>query len=171
MKIPFALGVLTLLLSTLTHAELIVVDDMGGTSALPYYRTLNLPPEDQSAKAMTLPPVRIDPYSESDMLPVKSKHLSPGQVANRVTNYPGLVPLFLVGDDDLSRRWLAARVALLRGLGAVGLVVNVEHVDSLAALRGLGSGLEMVPASADDLAVRMGVQHYPVLITATGIEQ
>ena len=26
------------------------------------------------------------------------------------------------------------------------------------------------PASGDDLAQRLGIQHYPVLITATGIE-
>ncbi|MEP7248003.1 MAG: DUF2859 domain-containing protein, partial [Gammaproteobacteria bacterium] len=29
----------------------------------------------------------------------------------------------------------------------------------------------LAPASADDLAGRLGVQHYPVLVTATGIEQ
>lgn len=171
MKIPLVLGVVNLLLTAVTHAALIVVEDTGGTSALPYYRTLNLPSDDQSAKPMTLPAVRINPYSEADMLPVKSKRLSPGKIENRVTNAPGLVPLFLVGDDELSRRWLAARVDLLRGMSAVGLVVNVQHIEALKELRELGTGLEMVPASADDLALRMGVKHYPVLITATGIEQ
>ncbi|WP_003216585.1 integrating conjugative element protein [Pseudomonas fluorescens] len=171
MKMPLVLGVVALLLSSFTHAALIVVEDMGGTSALPYYRTLNLPSDDQSAKPMTLPAVRIDPYNEADMLPVKSEHLSPGKVENRVSNFPGLVPLFLVGDDDLSRRWLAFRADSLREISAVGLVVSVQHINALTALRELGGGLEMVPASADDLALRMGVEHYPVLITATGIEQ
>lgn len=171
MKIPSVLGVVTLLLASFSHAALIVVEDMGGTSALSYYRTLNLPSDDQSAKPMTLPTVRLNPYSEADMLPVKSEHLSPGKVENRVTNVPGLVPLFLVGDDNLSRRWLAARADLLREISAIGLVVNVQHIKALTELRELGSGLEMVPTSADDLALRMGVKHYPVLITATGIEQ
>lgn len=171
MKIPLVLGVVTLLLSSFTHAALIVVEDMGGTSALPYYRTLNLPFDGQSAKPMTLPAVRIDPYSEADMLPVKSEHLSPGKVENRVSNVPGLVPLFLLGDDEFSRRWLSARADLLREINAVGLVVNVQHITALTALREIGTGLEMVPASADELALRMGVKHYPVLITATGIEQ
>ncbi|PFG25098.1 integrating conjugative element protein (TIGR03765 family) [Pseudomonas lurida] len=171
MKMHLVLGVVTLLIYSFTHAALVVVEDVGGTSALPYYRTLNLPSDDQSAKPMILPPVRIDPYSEADMLPVKSEHLSPGKVENRVNNVPGLVPLFLVGDDYLSRRWLAARADLLHEISAVGLVVNVQHLDALTELRELGAGLEMVPASADDLALRMGVEHYPVLITATGIEQ
>ncbi|MFL9676091.1 integrating conjugative element protein [Pseudomonas marginalis] len=171
MKMPLVLGVVTLPLSFFTHAALIVVEDMGGTSALPYYRTLNLPTDAQSAKPMTLPAVRINPYGEADMLPVKSDHLSPGKVENRVINIPGLVPLFLVGDDDRSRRWLASRADLLREINAVGLVVNVQNISALIALRELGVGLEMVPASADDLALRMGLQHYPVLVTATGIEQ
>nr|MBF3175129.1 DUF2859 domain-containing protein [Pseudomonas aeruginosa] len=29
----------------------------------------------------------------------------------------------------------------------------------------------LAPASGDDLAQRLGLRHYPVLITATGIEQ
>ncbi|NMZ33987.1 integrating conjugative element protein [Pseudomonas proteolytica] len=171
MKTPLVLGVVTLQIASLTHAALIVVEDMGGTSALPYYRTLNLPSAPQPTKPVILPAVRINPYNEADMLPVTSEHLSPGKVENRITNVPGLVPLFLLGDDELSRRWLAARADLLREINAVGLVVNVQHIAALAELRELGTGLEIVPASADDLALRMGVKHYPVLITATGVEQ
>lgn len=68
MKMPLVLGVVTLLLSFFTHAALVVVEDIGGTSALPYYRTLNLPTDAQSAKPMTLPAVRMNPYGEADML-------------------------------------------------------------------------------------------------------
>jgi integrating conjugative element protein (TIGR03765 family) len=38
-------------------------------------------------------------------------------------------------------------------------------------LRRLAPGLTLAPASGDDFAQRLGLRHYPVLITATGIEQ
>ncbi|KJS66071.1 MAG: hypothetical protein JL55_37630, partial [Pseudomonas sp. BICA1-14] len=75
------------------------------------------------------------------------------------------------GDDARSRAWLRQRHAALRELGAVGLVVNVESTAALVDLRRLAPGLTLAPASGDDLAQRLGLHHYPVLITATGIEQ
>ena len=105
------------------------------------------------------------------MLPVRSERLSPGEVQRRVIQAPGLTPLFLIGDDDLSRAWLTERLSALRDRNAIGLVVNVETADALASLRQLAGGLMLAPVSGDDLAARLGLKHYPVLITATGIEQ
>ena len=105
------------------------------------------------------------------MLPVRSTLLTPGTVERRVIEAPGLRPLFLVGDDERSRAWLRQRVEVLRELGAVGLVVNAESQVALDALRRLAPELILSPVSADDLAQRLGIRHYPVLITATGIEQ
>lgn len=65
----------------------------------------------------------------------------------------------------------AAEAATLRERGAVGLVVNVETVQGLARLRALVPGVPLAPVSGDDLAERLGLRHYPALITATGIEQ
>ncbi|WP_431521391.1 PFL_4695 family integrating conjugative element protein [Blastomonas fulva] len=59
----------------------------------------------------------------------------------------------------------------MRELGAVGLVVNVESMAALVELRHLAPGLTLAPASGDDLAQRLDLRHYPVLITSTGIEQ
>jgi integrating conjugative element protein (TIGR03765 family) len=58
----------------------------------------------------------------------------------------------------------------LRELQAVGLVVNVGSSEALAGLRRLAPGLTLSPTQADDLALRLGIRHYPVLMTATGIE-
>lgn len=171
MKCILALGPASLLLSTLCWADLRVVESLKETSSEPYFRTLNLPAAETSTKVIPLPQVRMHPYSESDMLPVRSERLSPGKVENRVSNNPGLPPLFLVGDDDLSRRWLTSRQGVLQQLKAVGLVVNVQHLNALTELREIGAGLDMVAASADELAERLGLQHYPLLITANGIEQ
>ena len=104
------------------------------------------------------------------MLPVRSMRLTPGDEPRRVIRAPGLTPLFLVGDDDRSRAWLKQRRADLQALRAVGLVVNVATPEALAALRRLAPNLMLSPASGDELAQRLSIQHYPVLITATGIE-
>lgn len=105
------------------------------------------------------------------MLPVRSELLSPGAVERRVIKAPALRPLFLVGDDSQSLDWLRRRVSTLQELGAVGLVVNVESIAALERLRGIAPNIMLSPASGDDLAHRLGIRHYPVLITATGIEQ
>ena len=151
---------------------LVVVEDAGGVSALPYYRALNL-----QANRNTPPPAPLEapapptPYSEADLLPVRSTLLTPGTVERRVIEAPGLHPLFLVGDDERSRQWLGQRGDVLRELGAIGLVVNVDSPSALDELRRSAPGLVLSPVSADDLARRLGIRHYPVLITATGIEQ
>ncbi len=151
---------------------LVVVEDRGGTSALPYYQALN-PQAHEDAAAPTLPaaPPPARPVTEAVMLPVRSPALSPGDVPQRVIRAPGLRPLFLVGDDPRSRAWLRARLPILRDLGAMGLVVQVETPAALAELRALAPGLTLSPMSGDDLAARLGLRHYPVLVTATGVEQ
>ncbi|MEB1846796.1 integrating conjugative element protein [Xanthomonas campestris pv. campestris] len=160
----------TTVLAQTASAPLIVVEDRGGASALPYYQPLNPQPDD-TARPAPLPRPRVGNSAEAAMLPVRSANLSPGDVPRRVIRAPGLTPLFLVGDDARSRAWLRQRHAALRELGAVGLVVNVESTAALVELRRLAPGLTLSPASGDDLAQRLGLRHYPVLITATGIEQ
>lgn len=154
---------------------LIVVEDLGGVSALPYYRALNLQPlprmETAPTEVLPIPKIPGTSFSESDMLPVRSEKLTPGDVEPRVIRAPGLSPFFLVGDDLRSRAWLQAQIDSLRELRAVGFVVNVNSADALSSLRQLALGLTLAPASGDDLAERLELHHYPVLITATGIEQ
>lgn len=117
------------------------------------------------------PVMRSHTYSEADMLPVRTTALSPGAVASRRQATPGMPALFLIGDDRLSQAWLKRRLPALQQLKAVGLVVQVKSASDLERLRGLASGLSLYPASADDLAQRLKLTHYPVLITATAIEQ
>lgn len=105
------------------------------------------------------------------MLPVRSTKLTPGTVARRVIEAPGLRPFVVAGDDKASQDWLRRNAASLHERGAVGLVVNVETVQALARLRALAPGVQMAPVAGDDLAERLGLRHYPALITATSIEQ
>lgn len=169
-----AIGLLstTTVFAQTASAPLIVVEDRGGASALPYYRPLNPQPDKATPPApMPAPRAGNTADAEAAMLPVRSTELSPGDVQRRVIRAPGLTALFLIGDDERSRAWLRQRQAALRELQAVGLVVNVESVTALAELRRLAPGLNLSPASGDDLAQRLGLRHYPVLITSNGVEQ
>jgi integrating conjugative element protein (TIGR03765 family) len=110
-------------------------------------------------------------FTEQHFLPVLSSSLSPGAVRRRLLSATGLPAFFLVGDDKLSRSWLKQRQAQLMRLNAAGLVVNVQSNAALEGLRQIAKGLTLSPVSADDLAQRLNIQHYPVLITSDGIEQ
>ena len=165
---------LTSLVNPLHAAEpLIVVEDRGGASALSYYEALNLLPRTPGAAKppLYLPAPPSKAVGEADMLAVRSAKLTPGTVTRRVIEAPGLQPFFLVGDDEASHAWLRRHASSLRERNAVGLVVNVESAQGLARLRALVPGVQLAPVAADDLAGRLGVRHYPVLITSTGIEQ
>lgn len=167
-----AVGLLACAAATAQSVPLIVVEDRGGVSALPYYQPLNTQ-ADTTILPVTPSHPRVGTLAEAEamMLPVRSAHLTPGEVPHRVISAPGLTPLFLVGDDARSRIWLQQHHTALREMGAVGLVVNVESATALAALRRLAPGLTLAPTAGDDLAQRLGLRHYPALITATGIEQ
>ncbi|MDT3723101.1 DUF2859 domain-containing protein [Pseudomonas oryzihabitans] len=61
----------------------------------------------------------------------------PGSCAQRT--WPAA--LFLFGDDELARQWLASRGETLKRLGAVGLAVNVASAERLAVIRRWTGGL------------------------------
>lgn len=173
----FLLATTLLALATTSNSDhtakpLIVVEDRGGTSALLYYEALDLQSRpEEPALEIEAPPVPTDSFSEADMLPVQSTLLTPGPVGRRVIQAPGLPPLFIIGNDELSLAWLRRHAGRLKSLGAEGLVVNVQNPADLAALRALAPELHLAPTPGDDLAQRLGLRHYPALITSTGIEQ
>lgn len=146
-------------------SRLIVVEDRGGVSALPYYEGLMPEPTEQS------PSLADIGVRGQGAFPVTSELLTPGEVQGRVINAPGLQPLFVIGDDDVSRTWLSQRREQLLQLHALGLVVNVANAERFAEVQRWAGGLQVVPAPSDDLAHRLGIRHYPLLITATSIQQ
>lgn len=139
-------------------APLIVVEDHGGVSALPYYAILQ-----PARAAQTRKPTHI-PRGEAAMLPVRSMRLTPGEPTQHVIEAAGMRPFFLVGDDARSCAWLQHWHDRLREIGAVGLVVNVETLAALDRLRQCAPTLILSPVSGDDLARRWKLRHTPVLI-------
>ena len=54
---------------------------------------------------------------------------------------------------------------------AAGMIVNVTDMDTVRELRELAPGVSLAPASGSELARRLQIAHYPVLITDTGLTQ
>lgn len=166
---------LSLLLLTLLplsgHAELKVIADLGGQDAAPYFEAVNKQPG-MNAEADTAPshpsPVL---QGEAAMLPVFTPESRPGSVTDRPLQLPGIGALFLVGDDALSREWLKANAGALAEQHAVGMIVNVTDMTAVRELRELAPGVSLAPASGSELARRLQIAHYPVLITDTGLTQ
>lgn len=52
----------------------------------------------------------------------------------------------------------------MQRLGAIGRVANNPIDERHAVIRGLTSGLAVSPVAGVDLAARMGLNHYPMLL-------
>lgn len=105
--------------------------------------------------------------------PVDTPSLAPGPVGQRRVHLPQLAaaPFFLVGNDPLSRDWLARFGGRLAAMGAVGFLVKAESDADLQSVRRLAPGIPITPLDAAQLAKTLGLSHYPVLVTAGLIEQ
>lgn len=145
-------------------ADLNVIADLGGQSTQAIFEAVN---------RQDTPPVTaaVPEQGEAAMLPVITPELTPGNVPPRTLQLPGIGALFIIGDDSYSRQWLKQNARQLAARNAAGLIVNVESMASLEALRDLAPGLQLAPSSGSELARRLQLSHYPVLITDSGLSQ
>ena len=151
-------------------AELVVIFDNGRTQSLaPYLEALE--PEPQAPPPALPATPSLGAADLATLLPVRSPGLSPGKVRTRAHARPLLRPFFMIGADARSRRWLARRREHLVSVGAIGLLVAVDSKHELRQVARLARGLSIMPAPGSDLARVLGLEHYPVLITAGGISQ
>lgn len=161
------------LCSSITAHALEVIADVGGESALRFYEPIQpiveSEPQNEStiANSEMLPPT----FHEKDLLPIVSHLMKVGKVVPRKMNLPTMHPMFLIGDDEVSEMWLRQRLAYLTEIGATGLVVNIKDYERLQQLRTIAKNMPLLPVSSDDLAQRLKLTHYPVLITQQSIEQ
>ena len=71
----------------------------------------------------------------------------------------------------MSKQWLIENRERLKEIGAVGMLVQADTIADLRSIAEISAGLSIMPASATDIADALKLSHYPVLITAHGIEQ
>ncbi|WP_419851720.1 integrating conjugative element protein [Actinobacillus pleuropneumoniae] len=154
--------------SSMTVAKLNVIADFGGESAVRFYEPIQPVHSENAPRHPNAVPSAV---SEEQMLPVVSHKWRVGKVSPQTVNLPGAIPLFLIGADDTSVNWLEAQREQLISMNATGLVINVQNMEQLTRLRQIVPSLTLMPASADSLADRLNIYHYPILITAEGITQ
>lgn len=109
---------LGLLLSVHSSADLKVIADLGGESAVRFYEGIQ-PEHDENAPIY--PNAIPELVTEADMLPVVSHKLTPGYVKPINLELTAMSPIFLIGADELSRQWLSQHYDNLLSQQAVGL--------------------------------------------------
>ena len=160
-----------LLVPAMAQADLAVIHDSGHTqsiaSFLEVFESAESMPQQNPIPTKSL----LGAADPKAWLPIQSPGLTPGPVQARAHDRPFTRPLFLIGSDSRSRQWLQTHRDRLKEIGAVGMLVQAETMDDLRTIARLADGLSILPASGSDIAKALSVSHYPVLISAHGIEQ
>ena len=160
-----------MLVPVMAQAELTVIYDSGNTQPIaPFLEIFESADERPQQRPRPKRP-QLGAADPEAWLPIQSPGLTPGPVRARSHDRPFARPFFLIGSDTRSRRWLQDHRDGLKEIGAVGMLVQADTLDDLRTIAELADGLSILPASASDIAKVLGVSHYPVLISAHGIEQ
>jgi integrating conjugative element protein (TIGR03765 family) len=155
-------------------AALTVIYDSGNTQPIAPFLEVFESFDSTDNRPQQSPVVTKTPLGAADpkaWLPIQSPSLTPGLVQARSHDRPFTRPFFLIGSDVLSRQWLQDHRDRLKRIGAVGMLVQAETLEDLRIIANLADGLSILPASASDIARALELTHYPVLISAHGIEQ
>jgi integrating conjugative element protein (TIGR03765 family) len=166
----FAVAMLALY-PAIAGAALTVIYDNGNTQPIaPFLGVFES--ADESPQQSPIPTkLQLGAADPQSWLPIQSPGLTPGLVQTRSHDRPFARPFFLIGSDAHSRQWLQDHRERLKEVGAVGMLVQAETLADLRAIARLANGLSILPASASDIAQALGISHYPVLISAHGVEQ
>jgi integrating conjugative element protein (TIGR03765 family) len=152
-------------------AALTVIYDNGNTQPIaPFLEAFESADESLQQSLIPTKP-QLGAADPQAWLPIQSPGLTPGLVQARSHDRPFARPFFLIGSDAHSRQWLQDHREQLKEVGAVGMLVQADTLEDLRTIAELADGLSILPASASDIAKALGISHYPVLITAHGIEQ
>jgi integrating conjugative element protein (TIGR03765 family) len=107
--------------------------------------------------------------------PVRTPGLVPGRLVGQ-PRWPHAQwltqPLFLVGADEASRRWLRRHRAALQAMGASGLLVQARSAADLAAVQQEAPGILIAAAASPWLLARLrelNAAVLPLLIRADGV--
>lgn len=165
------IGVFLSLIPALAGAALTVIYDNGDTQPITPFLEAFKSTEHPLPKRQINHAPELGAADLESLLPIRSPGLTPGIVQHENHDRPFSQPFFLIGSESLSQQWLLDNRDRLKEVGAVGMLVQAETVDDLHKIAELAEGLSIMPASATDIAEALKISHYPVLITAYGIEQ
>jgi len=97
---------------------------------------------------------KVPSQEKKGQLPFNFPIITPSMQPGKVTVTPKALcylqrPLFLVGTDQISRDWLAAKCKQLVSIGAVGLLVEAKDYQEVEAILNIAEGIRLVPASVE----------------------
>ena len=166
--IPATVALLFWLTPADAKAEVTVIHDTGTASPLSDF--VKAP---KLAVPAQLPEIDLQASDNfaAQLFPIHTPELTPGAVNPQTTRLLLPQAFFMVGCDGRSRQWLSQFQERLIQIGAVGLVVEADSLADFQALSAVAQGLRLSPAPASQLAKQLGISHYPVLVSASRIEQ
>lgn len=144
-----------------------IIGDFGGESVLKYYASITAVHSEDAPKHEYAVNIQPDTVVEKDFLPMVSHHWSVGKVEvqlhNLILENQGF---FIVGDDELSVKWLQHYRGVLAEMNLVGIIVNAQNEQSLKRVRLSIPEVMMYPNPDFDgsLSQSLGVNHYPLLV-------
>ncbi|UMB77370.1 integrating conjugative element protein [Dickeya fangzhongdai] len=145
---------------------LTVVADLGGESTDRYFSAIN-PVQDDVRMPENTP--QTGRAFVSSMMPIRTPELSPGVEPERAVSLPGMQPLFLFGDDQRSLAILRHCYPQLKEMAATVLMVSVPDESLFRAIHADYPDITILPVNGSDLARRLKLSHYPVMVTAGAI--
>ena len=161
----------TIAIADAQHSTVVLYDAGNTISAGPYLRHIERAQgkrDDAIKDAQALleasniepQPVTLEAY-----FPFRSERLQPAVASQKQVEHL-TSPLFVIGMDAASLRWLEASFEQLKALGAQGLVVQAENFEAFDALQrsALSRGVMIDVAPGDALAEGFGIHSYPVLL-------
>jgi len=159
------------LVPVMAQAELTVIYDSGHTQPIAPFLEVFESDDDLPRQSPTISNHQLGAADPEAWLPIQSPGLTPGPVQARSYDRSFARPFFLIGSDTHSQQWLQTHRDRLKEIGAVGMLVQADTLNDLRTIAELADGLSILPASASDIAKALGLSHYPVLISAHGIER
>ena len=157
-----------------SHAATTVIFDTGQTVPISQFLAPAFQNSSAGQGAAARPPMTPD-AARAPMpvtFPVRTASMSPGklQATMNAVKLQSWLPtaVFLIGTDEMSKEWLVRNRDLLAKQRAAGIVVHADNIDAFRSVQTLGRGLPMAPSSAEELAKRLKLNVYPVLIRPNG---
>jgi integrating conjugative element protein (TIGR03765 family) len=150
------------------QAPAVVIHDSGQTLPIaPYLAPLYAEQVPARRRSPANPPLQ-NATPMSAMFPLKTTLLAPGKISPTNVKMLMPMPIFVVGDDPMSRAWIKRNSQVLFDLQATGIVIKAATEADFWALRNAYPALRMVPSHGDDLNRTFGLRAYPFLIKSDG---
>lgn len=162
---------------SIVHAEpRIIYQGSNSISLDEYFRVFHSVQEnerftdaDEVEKITPVPPI---PDTTHGFFPLFTEGLTVGTVPKTARYSPNLsAPIFVVGSDAVSLRWLQKNLPVLKQNHAVGWVVEAPSVEAFAQIRAVAEDVLLFPVDGSILLTHFQLTHYPALISERVIEQ